>query len=108
MEVPTTFGGEDAAEMVTELWRNFVSGKTRSYDWRVTQLKSIVKNVKERETEIVDALRSYINKPEFESVLFEDIKIGRWNMEDAEATTARYGIQVARRLGVACLWLEVT
>ncbi|XP_021743693.1 aldehyde dehydrogenase family 3 member H1-like isoform X1 [Chenopodium quinoa] len=71
MEVPTTFGGEDAAEMVTELRRNFVSGKTRSYEWRVTQLKSIVKFVEERETEIVDALRSDINKPEFESVLFE-------------------------------------
>uniref|UniRef100_A0A803LV14 Integrase catalytic domain-containing protein n=1 Tax=Chenopodium quinoa TaxID=63459 RepID=A0A803LV14_CHEQI len=55
MEVPTTFGGEDAAEMVTELRRNFVSGKTRSYEWRVTQLKSIVKFVEERYLKMGDS-----------------------------------------------------
>ncbi|KNA24502.1 hypothetical protein SOVF_014990 [Spinacia oleracea] len=71
MEVTTAFGNEDAAAMVAELRRNFASGKTRSYEWRVTQLKKIVKMVEERESEIVDALRSDLNKPAFESVVYE-------------------------------------
>ena len=67
----TRFGGEEAAALVTELRETFSTGRTRSYEWRVTQLKSIVKLVEEREDEIVQALRSDLNKPEFESVLYE-------------------------------------
>ncbi|XP_010674968.2 aldehyde dehydrogenase family 3 member H1 [Beta vulgaris subsp. vulgaris] len=59
------------AEMVDELRRTFVSGKTRSYEWRVSQLKSIVKMIEECETQIVEALRSDLNKPPFESILYE-------------------------------------
>lgn len=67
----TRFAGEEATAMVSELRRTFSTGKTRSYEWRVAQLKSIAKMVNERETEIVEALRSDLNKPEFESVLYE-------------------------------------
>lgn len=71
MEVTKSFGGEDAAAMVAELRRTFATGKTRSYEWRVTQLKGILKLLEERETDIVDALHSDLNKPTLESVVYE-------------------------------------
>ncbi|CAO2834503.1 unnamed protein product [Amaranthus hypochondriacus] len=71
MEITTNFSGEDAAAMVTELRGTFMSGKTRSYEWRISQLKGILKMMEDNENEIVDALRSDLNKPAFESVLYE-------------------------------------
>lgn len=71
MEVTTNFSGEDAAAMVAELRGTFMSGKTRSYEWRISQLKGILKMMEDNENEIVDALRSDLNKPAFESVLYE-------------------------------------
>ena len=71
MEVTTNFSDEDAAAMVAELRGTFTSGKTRSYEWRISQLKGILKMMEDNENEIVDALRSDLNKPAFESVLYE-------------------------------------
>ena len=67
------FDGVAAAAMVGDLRSAFVAGKTRSYEWRVKQLEAMARMMDERESEIVEALRSDLNKPEFESVLYEVI-----------------------------------
>lgn len=62
---------EAAARLVKGLREAFGAGKTRSYEWRVSQLKSILKMAEDREQDIADALRSDLAKPELESVVYE-------------------------------------
>ncbi|XP_020107199.1 aldehyde dehydrogenase family 3 member H1-like [Ananas comosus] len=50
---------------------SYGAGRTRSYEWRVAQLKGIVKMAEEREKDIVDALYADLAKPETESYLHE-------------------------------------
>lgn len=65
------FGSKEAAAMVKELRESYGSGKTRSYEWRVSQLKNIEKMTEYHEQEIIEALRSDLSKPEFESYIQE-------------------------------------
>ncbi|XP_020236515.1 aldehyde dehydrogenase family 3 member H1 isoform X1 [Cajanus cajan] len=62
---------EAASLLVKELRGTFASGKTRGYQWRVSQLKALAKLIVEREQEIVDALRNDIAKPPLETVAYE-------------------------------------
>ncbi|KAH6759208.1 aldehyde dehydrogenase 3H1 [Perilla frutescens var. frutescens] len=59
---------ETAAE---ELRAVYSSGKTRTYEWRVSQLKAMLKIALHHEKEILEALRSDLNKPEHEAFLHE-------------------------------------
>ncbi|RXH90975.1 hypothetical protein DVH24_006920 [Malus domestica] len=76
-EVSSTMGSEKpfdeeaASAVVKELRVTFASGKTRSYQWRVSQLECILKLLTENELEIVNALRSDLSKPELESQVYE-------------------------------------
>lgn len=65
------FDAEAASVLVKELRETFTSGKTRSYEWRVTQLKNLIKLCDENEKEIVDALHQDLSKPELESTIYE-------------------------------------
>ncbi|KAF4346828.1 hypothetical protein G4B88_016983 [Cannabis sativa] len=65
------FDSTTASFLLKELKQSFASGKTRSYEWRVSQLKSILKFVNDHEQDVVDALRSDLSKPEFEFVIYE-------------------------------------
>ncbi|CAM8938315.1 unnamed protein product [Rhodiola kirilowii] len=67
----TVFDATAAASLVKDLRVSFNSGRTRSYQWRVTQLQSVIKMAEDHEAEIVDALRQDLNKPEFESYISE-------------------------------------
>ncbi|KAL3638831.1 hypothetical protein CASFOL_016738 [Castilleja foliolosa] len=49
----------------------YISGKTKGYEWRVSQLKAIIKITTYHEKEIIQALRSDLNKPELESFVHE-------------------------------------
>ena len=62
---------EVAARLVKGLREAFVAGKSRSYQWRVSQLKSILKMAEDHEQDVADALRSDLAKPELESVVYE-------------------------------------
>lgn len=62
---------QTAASLVSELRGTFSTGKTRSYEWRTSQLKMIIKFVDEHESDIFDALRSDLSKPELESFVSE-------------------------------------
>ncbi|EPS67420.1 aldehyde dehydrogenase, partial [Genlisea aurea] len=61
----------DAEALVGELRSTFASGRTRSFDWRVSQLKAFIKILTYHEEEIVEALRSDLNKPQLEAVVHE-------------------------------------
>lgn len=65
------FDEEAAGSLVKELRASYANGKTRSYDWRVAQLKSMLKMIDEHESDIVAALRQDLSKPELESIVYE-------------------------------------
>nr|AQM36714.2 aldehyde dehydrogenase [Crocus sativus] len=65
------FDGEKAKEMVKELRESFNKGTTRSYEWRMKQLKAMEKMTEEKEKDIMDALESDLSKPQLESFLHE-------------------------------------
>ncbi|KAJ6398956.1 hypothetical protein OIU77_019670 [Salix suchowensis] len=70
-EGKTVFDVEAANVLSKELRDVFASGKTRSYEWRISQLKSIVKMCDEHEEDIADALRQDLSKPQLESIVYE-------------------------------------
>lgn len=65
------FDGTAASSLVKELRDTFGSGKTRSYEWRIKQLKNIIKMTDEHDKEIVEALRLDLCKPELETFVYE-------------------------------------
>ncbi|KAF8405705.1 hypothetical protein HHK36_007782 [Tetracentron sinense] len=70
-EMKKKFDSDSAASLVKELRRTFTSGKTKSYEWRISQLKNILKMVDENEKQIVEALRKDLSKPELEAFVSE-------------------------------------
>jgi aldehyde dehydrogenase (NAD+) len=65
----TTNTAEDdfgAAAVVEDLRRAFDTGRTRSYHWRVEQLRALKALCSEREDEICDALAADLGKPRLE------------------------------------------
>ena len=61
----------DATSLVKELRSTVISGKTKTYEWRVSQLNSLLKMVEDRDKEICDALFSDLSKPEMEAFIHE-------------------------------------
>ena len=70
-EKKQTFDANEAALLVKELNESFRTGKTKSYEWRVSQLKCIEKMVVEREKDISEALYKDLSKPEYEAFVSE-------------------------------------
>ncbi|KAL8244344.1 hypothetical protein R6Q59_010602 [Mikania micrantha] len=68
---PAVFDSEAAGCLVKELRDTFLSGKTRSYEWRLSQLKSLLKMMEDSEKQICDALFSDLSKPEMEAYIHE-------------------------------------
>ncbi|XP_077224274.1 aldehyde dehydrogenase family 3 member H1-like isoform X2 [Tasmannia lanceolata] len=65
------FDSVSAASMVEELRESFASGKSRSYEWRMSQIKMLLNMVEERESDIIKALQEDLSKPELESFISE-------------------------------------
>ncbi|XP_031259852.1 aldehyde dehydrogenase family 3 member H1-like isoform X2 [Pistacia vera] len=65
------FDVEKAGLLMKELRTSFNSGKTKSYEWRISQLQSIAKMIEENEREIIQALFEDLSKPQFESFVSE-------------------------------------
>lgn len=62
---------EAATVLVKDLRRGFSPGRMREYEWRTSQLRSLLVLLDECEAHIYEALRSNLNKPEFEAFLSE-------------------------------------
>lgn len=61
----------DVEAAVEELRSTFDGGKTKTFEWRASQLKALLKIATHHESEIVEALRSDLNKPELEACIHE-------------------------------------
>lgn len=70
-EQKAVFDGEAAERTAAELRESYNSGKTRRYEWRVTQLKNLCRLMDENESAIIDAIHSDLSKPEFEAFAHE-------------------------------------
>lgn len=59
-------------EAVVEKARNaFNSGVTKSYSFRLKQIKALLRLIEENEEQIANAIRDDTHKPIFEAVVFE-------------------------------------
>lgn len=67
------FGVEEAGLLVKDLRNSFNSGKTKTYEWRKSQLEGIAKMVQEKENDILEALYKDLAKPPTESFVSEVI-----------------------------------
>ena len=63
--------GVEAEATVRELRAAYTTGKTKSFEWRASQLRAIQKMLTLHSEQIIQALRSDLNKPEFEAVIHE-------------------------------------
>ncbi|KAG8378249.1 hypothetical protein BUALT_Bualt08G0118000 [Buddleja alternifolia] len=57
--------------VATELRSTFAGGKTRTFEWRVSQLKALLTISINHQKDIVEALRADLNKPEHEAFVHE-------------------------------------
>ncbi|KAK4429637.1 Aldehyde dehydrogenase [Sesamum alatum] len=64
-------GVEGVEGVAGELRSIYASGKTKTFEWRVSQLKAILKITTHHEKEILQALYSDLKKPELEAFLYE-------------------------------------
>jgi len=71
LEEKPIFDGEKANLLVRDLRKCFDSGRTKSYEWRVSQLEAISKMLEEKEKEITEALYKDLAKPPFEAFITE-------------------------------------
>ncbi|XP_043720379.1 aldehyde dehydrogenase family 3 member H1-like [Telopea speciosissima] len=65
------FDRDAAASLVKELRGTFCSGKTKSYEWRLAQIKGILRMLVEKERDIIEALQKDLSKPEAEAYVAE-------------------------------------
>lgn len=70
-ETKKVFDAEAAASVMKELRGSYGSGRTRSYEWRVAQLKNMMKIVDDHERDILDAIRYDLCKPDQEAYIAE-------------------------------------
>ncbi|KAJ7965537.1 Aldehyde dehydrogenase [Quillaja saponaria] len=68
---PPSYEKEEASLLVKELRGTFASGRTRSYEWRISQLKALLKLADDNEQQVADALNSDLSKPQLESIVYE-------------------------------------
>ncbi|KAH7520552.1 hypothetical protein FEM48_Zijuj08G0156100 [Ziziphus jujuba var. spinosa] len=71
VEEKKTFDSDEATLLLKDLQKVFRSGRTKSYEWRISQLNSILKMLKEKEKDITDAIYKDLSKPQLESFVSE-------------------------------------
>ncbi len=62
---------EDYPKMMQNLRQTFGTGRTRPTEWRIQQLKGLLRMYEENETIFVEALHKDLRKPKFEAVVAE-------------------------------------
>ncbi|KAL5820150.1 hypothetical protein ACOSQ4_023992 [Xanthoceras sorbifolium] len=65
------FDVKEGGLLMKELRTSFNSGKTKSYEWRKSQIQSIATMVEEKENEIIEALYKDLSKPKTEAFVSE-------------------------------------
>ncbi|MCH9817233.1 MAG: aldehyde dehydrogenase family protein [Actinomycetia bacterium] len=67
---------------IDRLRRTFDSGKTRSYEWRISQLEALLRMLDDQETRFVDALAGDMHRSEVEAIT-ADLAVVRNDTTDA-------------------------
>ena len=80
--VVTDTPNSDLATLVDRLRATFASGETRSHEWRVRQLEALKQMLVERETEIVEAVKSDLGRNDFDA-WFGDVAPPKGDVEYA-------------------------
>ncbi|KAL5555205.1 hypothetical protein UlMin_037441 [Ulmus minor] len=70
-EEKETFDSKKAEFLIKDLQKVYKSGRTKSYEWRISQLKSISKMLEEKEKDIAEALYKDLAKPQLEAFIAE-------------------------------------
>lgn len=71
VEKKKTLDAEETALLVKDLQNVFRTGRTKSYEWRISQLNSIAKMLQEKENDITEALYKDLSKPQLEAFVSE-------------------------------------
>ncbi|KAL8126517.1 aldehyde dehydrogenase family 3 member H1-like isoform X1 [Apium graveolens] len=66
-----TFNRDNANKLVKDLKKVFNTGKTKTYEWRMSQLTNMLKMIEENEADIYRALYKDLSKPESEAFISE-------------------------------------
>lgn len=66
-----SFNREKACNLVKDLKKVFNTGKTKTYEWRISQLTSMLKMIQENEADIYRALYQDLSKPQSEAFISE-------------------------------------
>lgn len=74
VEEKQSFGVDEANLLIKDLQKVFNSGKTKSYEWRISQLQSIAKMLEEKEKDIIEAIHKDLAKPQLEAFISEVIE----------------------------------
>jgi aldehyde dehydrogenase (NAD+) len=76
-EPPTEqyFPVDEIPDLVESLRQSFNSGRTKTIDWRLSQLDGLLSFLKERQGEILEALQSDLGKPRFEALIGEVVGV---------------------------------
>ncbi|XP_008246188.1 PREDICTED: aldehyde dehydrogenase family 3 member B1-like, partial [Prunus mume] len=90
VEEKQTFNPDKAGELVKELRNSFNSGRTKSYEWRMSQLENIAKMLEEKEKEITEALYKDLSKPEVEAFISECLFISYTTIVNLKSKTKVY------------------
>ncbi|PWA52172.1 Aldehyde dehydrogenase, conserved site-containing protein [Artemisia annua] len=86
----TLFDTSSAETLVKDMRGAVASGKTKSYEWRLGQLKSLLKMVESSEKLICDALFSDLGKPQHEAFIHEMLFMIRRTIENFEINGGAY------------------
>lgn len=69
--MPPRAGAARIPETLQRLRATFATGKTRSFEWRLRQLRELARMMREHESDFAEALRADLGKCAFEAVLTE-------------------------------------
>lgn len=61
----------EVSNLVKEIKGSYATGKTRSYEWRMSQLQRLLQMLEHHEQEIAEAIVADLSKPRFEALIYE-------------------------------------
>jgi len=70
-EAPVSPSVDEIPQVVSDLKKNFATGETKTYAWRIKQLRAMEKMIMESEALIVEAAARDLHRPPTETVGFE-------------------------------------
>jgi aldehyde dehydrogenase (NAD+) len=93
----STPDSDEAVALNTRLRTTYASGRTRPLEWRHAQLAGLLRLLRERETDLVEALAEDLGRPAFESWASDLRVVGR-EIEDLQRNLDQWARPVRRKV----------